>query len=464
VKSVDVAILGGGLTGLTVAHELVQNGLSVAVLESLPEAGGLARTLVHGDYRFDLGGHRFHSDDQQILDWLDRLLGDRVLMVPRLSRIRIRGRWVHYPLVPKEAITAFGPFEATRMALSYMGAAFARIARKPDRNFKEWVTARFGRRLFEIYFRPYTEKVWGLDTERISAAWAAERLSTGSLRRTLIQSVRRKGPRAKTLVSQFRYFPSGIGELPDALARVVTDSERGDIHLATSVTGLARAGDGWDVTANGEDGPLTIHAGRVVSTIPITALPALLEDGPERETATEAASHLTYRGVICVMAGVRQPSLTDDTWIYFPEKEIVFGRLHEPRNWSVDMAPEGKTSFCVEIFASPGDETWRRSDADISGACVHDLERVGLLRADDVETPLVSRVPGAYPIWEVGYEDHLGRLRQVIEGLDGLHLVGRTGSFAYLNMDGVIPHAWEMADRLLGRDDIRRAPEMLVVP
>ena len=448
---VDVAVLGGGIAGLVSAHELVRRGYSVAILEREPYVGGLARTVEHGPYRFDQGGHRFHSDDPRILAWVDGLMGDRVLHVTRKSRIAIRGRWVSYPLVLSDALMAFGLFEATRMGASYVKSRIGR--RNGAETFEDWVTGRFGRRLFDVYFRPYTEKVWGIRCDEISSRWASERISSASLWRTVYKSVFKLGKTPKSLVSRFRYFRTGIGELSHRLAAEIEESGLGTMALGTTVTGLERTGDGWTVrTANAIGEERSIVARRLVSTIPITILPRLLPDGAPKERALAAASQLGYRGVVCVMAGVRRPSLSDDTWIYFPEESCIFGRLHEPKNWSKEMVPEGRTSFCLEIFASPGEPSWSRDDEGLVAECAQTLESFGFLKADEVEWPRVVRVPGAYPVWNVGFERPLAEVRGALAELGDIHPVGRTGNFEYLNIDGVVARVWDLVDRLLVED------------
>jgi len=455
-ERVDVAVLGGGIAGLVSAHELVRRGYSVAILEREPYVGGLARTVEHGPYRFDQGGHRFHSDDPRILDWVDTLMGDRVLHVPRKSRIAIRGTWVSYPLVLTDALTAFGLFEATRMGASYMRSKITRrngTSGNRAETFEDWVTARFGKRLFDIYFRPYTEKVWGLPCNEISSRWASERISSASLWKTVYKSVFKFGKTPKSLVNRFRYFRTGIGELSHRLAEEIEAKGPDSLHLGTTVTALEKNGEGWTVRVENAVGEArTIEAKRLVSTIPITILPRLLPDGPEKERAITAASKLGYRGVVCVMAGVKRETLSDDTWIYFPEQSCIFGRLHEPKNWSKEMVPEGRTSFCLEIFASPGEDNWSRDDESIVAECAETLESFGFLKTDEVEWPRVVRVPGAYPVWNVGFEEPLGELRGALEDLGGIHPVGRTGNFEYLNIDGVVARVWDLVDELLVAD------------
>lgn len=401
--------------------------------------GGLARTLSFGDYRFDIGGHRYHSAWPEVTAWVLDVLDGDVLDVSRRSRIRLDGRYVDFPLQFPNALTAFSPPEATRILASYLKAHLWHSGRRLDVSFDDWVERRFGRALYDIYFRPYTEKVWGLDCTELSADWASQRIGLPSLSAAVRGSLRRSA-RPATLVSRFLYPPLGIGALPERIAAKAQATGRATVHTSSRVSRLEHdPADGWGVYYD--------QAGRqVVSTIP---LEALLRSLPLPAETISALSHpLAYRGVRCVFLAVDGPRISPDTWTYLPDPGLTLGRTHEPPNWSPQMAPPGQTSLCVEVFCSAGDEIWHKPDGDLVGAVVDDLDRLGFLSRSRVREAWGLRASHAYPIYRVGYAAELHRVREALTRWPTLHLAGRTGTFEYLNMDAVIRQAIQLADTL----------------
>ncbi|HEX7599888.1 MAG TPA: FAD-dependent oxidoreductase, partial [Polyangia bacterium] len=399
--------------------------------------GGLARTLRFGDFRFDIGGHRFHSRWPEITQWVLATLDGDAADVPRRSRIRLDGRYVDYPLRFPNALAAFNPWQATRILWSYLWATVKRLRRRPDVSFEDWIVRRFGSALYDIYFKPYTEKVWGIPCAELSADWASQRIRLPSLSAAVTGSVMRRSPAPSTLVSQFLYPPLGIGALPDSIADKARQTGLVTIHVGSRVSRVEPDGaDGWRVIFQGPQGESAVAGEDVVSTIPLERLLAMLPL-PVSETRTLAAG-LPYRSLACVFLTADGPRVSGDTWTYFPDSHLSFGRTHEPRNWSARMAPEGKTSLCVEIFCSEGDEVWRRSDQDMIEPVLVDLDRLGFLPRRRVRDAWALRVSHAYPIYRVGYGEHLARVESALSRWTNLHLLGRTGTFRYLNLDAVI--------------------------
>lgn len=439
-SGVDFVVLGGGLTGLTFALEAARRGRRAAVLEAEDQVGGLARTLSFGDYRFDIGGHRCHSAWPEVTAWvLDALDGD-VLDVSRRSRIRLDGRYVDYPLQFPNALTAFSPPDAARILASYLKAHLRPHGQRRDVSFEDWVVRRFGRALYDIYFRPYTEKVWGIPCTELSADWASQRIGLPSLSAAVRGSLRR-GSRPATLVSRFLYPPLGIGALPERIAAKAQATGRAAVHTGSRVSRLEHdPAGGWRVSYE--------QAGReqVVSTIPLESLLRALP--LPAETAAVLSRPLAYRGVRCVFLAVAGPRISADTWTYFPDSHLTLGRTHEPPNWSPQMAPPGQTSLCVEVFCSAGDAIWQRPDGDLADAVVADLDRLGFLARSRVREAWGLRAAHAYPVYRIGYADALGRVHEALARWPTLHLAGRTGTFEYLNMDAAIRQAIHLADAL----------------
>jgi protoporphyrinogen oxidase len=444
----DFVILGGGMAGLTFALEASRRGRRVVLLESEDQVGGLARTLRFGDFRFDIGGHRFHSRWPEITQWVLDVLDGDVAEVPRRSRIRLDGRFVDYPLRFPNALAAFNPWQVTRILASYFWATLMRLRRRPDVSFEDWIVRRFGRSLYDIYFKPYTEKVWGFPCAELSADWAAQRIRLPSLRAAVVGSMLRRESASSTLVSQFLYPPLGIGILPERLAEKARQTGLATIHLGGRVTRVEPDGGagGWRVIFRGAAGEAAVTGAKLVSTIPLEELLGMLPV-PEAEAGVLAAG-LPYRSLACVFLAADGPRISDDTWTYFPDRHLVFGRTHEPGNWSRGMVPQGKTSLCVEIFCSQGDEVWRRPDQDVIEPVLADLDRLRFLPRGRVRDAWLLRVSHAYPVYRVGYAEHRSRVRSALSRWPTLHLLGRTGTFRYLNLDAVIREGLDLAGSL----------------
>jgi protoporphyrinogen oxidase len=444
----DFVVLGGGLAGLTFALEAARRGRRVAVLESGEQVGGLARTLTFGGYRFDIGGHRYHSAWPEITDWVLDVLGGNMQEVQRRSSIRLDGRCVDYPLRFPNLLGAFSPWQATRVLSSYLGALVPRSRGHADASFEAWVVRRFGRALYDIYFRPYTEKVLGVPCTELSADWARERIRlTGPS--AAVRTAWRSGPVAQpTLVSRFLYPPLGIGTLPESIASRLLDTGLASIHLNSRVSRLvpSSSGDTWTVSSHAESRGETAIARQVVSTIPVGSL---LRAMPIHAAEASALGEgLVYRSLVCVFIEVDGPRIGADTWTYYPERSVVFGRTHEPPNWSSRMAPSEHTSLCAEIFCSVGDTLWDRPDETLLDTVLADLERLKVLARERVRGARLVRVSHAYPIYRIGYADKVRRVRDRLACWPSLHLAGRTGSFQYLNIDGVIRQSLDLAARL----------------
>jgi protoporphyrinogen oxidase len=442
----DFVILGGGMAGLTFALEASRRGRRVVLLESEDQVGGLARTLRFGEFRFDIGGHRFHSGWPEITQWVLDVLDGDAREVPRRSRIRLDGRFVDYPLRFPNALAAFNPWQVTRILASYFWATLMRLRERPDVSFEDWIVRRFGRSLYNIYFKPYTEKVWGFPCADLSADWAAQRIRLPSLRAAVVGSMLRRGPAPSTLVSQFLYPPQGIGVLPERIAEKARQTGLATIRLGNRVTRAEPDGAGWRVMFRGPAGEAAVSGAKLVSTIPLEALLGML---PMSEAEADVLSAgLPYRSLACVFLAADGPRISDDTWTYFPDRHLVFGRTHEPGNWSPGMVPEGKTSLCVEIFCSQGDEVWRRRDQDVIEPVLADLDRLRFLPRGRVRDAWLLRVSHAYPVYRVGYAEHRSRVSSALSRWPSLHLLGRTGTFRYLNLDAVIREGLDLAGSL----------------
>ena len=450
-----VIVLGAGFAGLAAAHALAAAGRETLVLEAGPVVGGLSRTETFGEFRFDLGGHRFFTHDREIAALVEELMGDELIDVPRSSKILLRGRYVDYPLRPMNALAALGPVTSARVLADWAAEQLRSLAgARPDVSLEDWVVHRFGRTLFRIYFKEYSEKVWGLPCERISVGWVARRIEGLSLGRAIREAFSNGGQRSvASLVDRFAYPRLGIGRIGERFAEELP--QHGRVVCDALVTQVRHEGGRVrEVAAATPAGERSFPAGAVVSTIPLPALARLLDPAPAPR-ALQAAAELGFRDLILAAVAVDRPFVTDQSWIYIPDRSLPFGRLHEPKNWSGALAPPERSLVVAEYFCSRGDRTWESSDERLAGLTVEGLEKLGYLERRQVIGTRIVRVPAAYPLFEVGYEQRAGAVREGLAGIGNLVLAGRSGCFAYQNMDHAIRSGLDAARSLLDRDTAR---------
>jgi protoporphyrinogen oxidase len=447
----ETVVLGGGLAGLAAGWALTQAGHRVRVLESADAVGGLARTVVRDGFRFDLGGHRFFTHDARVERFVRDLLGDELVTVARASRIYLRGKWIEYPLRPLGALSGLGPRASARILLGYARASVARRMRPaPLASLEDWVVAHFGRPLFELYFRDYSEKVWGIGCRDISAEWMSQRVQGLSLGAAIQHAILKRGAALPTLVDRFLYPRLGIGSIAERLRAAIERSS--PIATGSRVVRIRHEGRRIEgVTVRRGDQLQELRGEAFLSTIPLTQLiQALSPHAPVEVRA--AAARLRYRDLVIVAVMLERERATDQTWIYFPGKDIPFGRLHEPTNWSAAMAPPGRTLLVTERFCFRGDATWNASDAELIESTVHHLEKLGFVRRHEARDGMVVRIPAAYPLFEVGYQERSRILCDYLERFENLQVAGRGGLFRYYNMDKAISSGLAAADAQLARD------------
>ncbi len=456
IASFDTVIAGGGPAGLTAAYELTKHSHACVVLEADPNlVGGISRTDQYKGYRFDIGGHRFFSKSDEVNRIWKEILGDEFITRNRLSRIYYDRKFFHYPLKPADALLKLGPIRSARILASYLKAKLRPI--QPEKSLEDWVVNRFGRLLFEIFFKTYTEKVWGMPTSTISADWAAQRIKGLNLTKAVWNALfgsRKSGKNGeiiKTLIDRFEYPRLGPGQMWEA-ARDKVQQAGGAVHLDRRVVRIEHNDSAITaLIAQDTHGRAYRYEGRhFLSTLPIRHLIQSMSPQPPREVR-EAAESLNYRDFLTVVLIVDLPETFPDTWIYIHEPGVRLGRVQNFKNWSPHMVPDPKTSSLgLEYFCFEGDDLWTMSDSDLINLGRREIDAIGLVPAKLVIDGCVVRMPKAYPVYDDAYLNHLAKIRGWLKRFDNLELAGRNGMHKYNNQDHSMMTALLAARNILG--------------
>ena len=432
MQNAPVVILGGGPAGLASAHELVKAGVTPVVLEKGDKVGGIARTESYKGYHFDIGGHRFFTKIDLIGQLWRDMLGDDFIKVSRMSRIYYEGRFYSYPLSIFNTLSNLGPVESARILFSYFRALV--LPHREEETFEQWVSNRFGERLYRIFFKSYTEKVWGIPCGEIRAEWAAQRIKGLSLVSAVSNALFGSG-NAKTLINEFDYPILGPGMMWSRFKDRVEDLG-GVVHLHAEAVRLSHH-DGMIQAVKYREGGETLEVGtyHVISTVPLNLLVEMLDPVPPEEVIS-AARGLSHRALVIVMLIVDREDLFPDQWIYVHSPDVMVGRIQNFRNWSGAMVPEpGRSSIGMEYFCDAGDLFWSKPDVELAEMAARELSLLGLADADDVVDSFVVRQPFAYPVYDRLYDRHLRVLRDYIGRFRNLQTIGRNGMHRYNNMD-----------------------------
>ena len=434
--------MGAGPAGLTAAYELMKHDVPVTVVEKDPkQVGGLARTVEYKGYRFDIGGHRFFSKNDEVEGLWTEVLGDEMLSRGRLSRIYYRGKYFAYPIKAFNALWNLGPVEAVRCLASYARARLQPV--KDPKSLEDWVRNQFGWRLYSIFFKTYTEKVWGISTKELSADWAAQRIKSLDLwvviRSALLPGHRgaRRGEVVTTLIDRFRYPRLGPGQMWERVADICREKGQ-PVLLGRSVSRINHQGGRVrSVETKTSSGQTEEHSGTdFISSIPVRELISKL-DPPAPDPVLRAAERLSYRDFITVALMVDRPNLFPDNWIYIHDPSVKVGRMQNFKNWSPSMVPDqGKTCLGLEYFCFEGDGLWTMDDAGLVELARGELAQLGICRADEVFDGVVVRQQKAYPVYDDHYQAKVDLIRDYLQSsLPNLHMVGRNGMHKYNNQD-----------------------------
>ena len=443
-------MIGAGPAGLAAAYDLARLGRTPLVLEKDRQVGGLARTIDRGGFRFDIGGHRFFTKSAEVEALWREVLPRDLLLRRRLSRIYYRGRFFNYPLRPLNALLGLGPLASLRVIGSFLLRKLFPV--RPVASFEDWVSNRFGGALYSMFFRRYAEKVWGVPCAGLSADGAAQRIRNLSLGRALLRAIgigRRRG--VASLIEEFDYPRHGPGQMYDRMAELAREAGAHFALESEAVGVLHSGGRVRAVRVRGPEGEREIEAENVVSTMPITELVKALDPAPPAEVL-DAARSLRYRSIITVNLVVRAEHVLPDTWVYIHAPEVTASRLQLYKNWSPEMVPDPSMSTLgVEYFAFEGDDLWGSRDGDLVERAREDLAKLGVTSAPLTDA-FVVRYAKAYPLYEIGYREHLMTIRRHLARFPNLACAGRYGQFRYNNMDHSIMTGRLAVRRLLGED------------
>jgi len=432
------AIVGAGPAGLTAAYELARLGRDAVVFEADDQVGGISRTVVFRGCRLDIGGHRFFTKVPEVERLWHEILGDDLIVRPRMSRIFYGGKFFDYPLRPMNALRGLGVVEAVRVLASYAHAQLFPIA--DERTFDAWVSNRFGRRLFEVFFKTYTEKVWGMPCSEISAAWAAQRIKNldlmTALRNALLGNAGGRGQVVTSLIERFHYPRLGPGMMWERCSDLAAAGGVPTRLRTRVVRVLHEGGRVQAIDVVGPDGDTRREpCDALISTMPVGDLVRAMDPAPPAEVL-DAASKLRHRDFLIVALIVDRDRLFPDNWIYVHSPEVHVGRVQNFKNWSPDMVDDPAVSFIgLEYFANRGDALWERSDEDLIALGTAEAHTIGLFSPNEVRAGTVVRMPKAYPVYDGDYEQHLQTLRGWLDGVDNLFTVGRNGLHRYNNQD-----------------------------
>ncbi len=434
---------------MTAAYELLKSGVASTILEADTVVGGIARTGEYKGYCFDVGGHRFFTKVSLVEQMWCEVLGEDLITRPRLSRIYYRSKFFRYPIEPMNALMGLGIWESARCAVSYLWAQL--FPRRPEDNFEAWVSNRFGRRLFEIFFKSYTEKVWGIPCREIGSDWAAQRIRGLSFKSLVMDALsprkkRDKSKVIKTLINEFLYPRKGPGMMWTR-TRSIVESRGSKVILGSRAEKIRwEPGRVLSVTAGGVE----YRAEHFVSTMPIRDLMNALDPAPPAAVLA-AGRDLKYRDFLTTCLICRGASLFPDNWIYIHEPAVKVGRIQNYGNWSPEMVPEpGMSCLGMEYFCFEGDNLWNSSDQDLIAMSRREIEKLGLAKAADVVDATVLRMPKAYPVYDATYQSSLSTVREFLSTLPNLQLVGRNGMHRYNNQDHSMLTAILAARNILG--------------
>ena len=452
MKMGKVIILGAGPAGLGAGVELVKKGIKPLILEKDNQVGGLSKTINYKGYYFDLGGHRFFTKSKEVISlWKETLSEEEFLERKRLSRIYYKNKFFFYPLRPANALFNLGVFTSIQVLLSYLKSKI--FPYKDESTFDRWVSNRFGKKLFHIFFKTYTEKLWGMPCEQIKAQWAAQRIKGLSLSKAIKNAFfPDKSGKIKTLITKFHYPKYGPGMMYERMAENIR-KRGGKIFLNQEIKKIYHQKNKIIAVETQSNGTITRYQGNYfISSLPITSLIEKLDPSPPLKVL-KAARALRFRSFLVVNLVLKAKHLFPDNWIYIHSPEVKLGRIQNFKNWSPFMVKdENFTGLGLEYFCTEGDELWSKKDKDLIKLGLKELEVIKLAKSSQFIDGFVAKVPNAYPVYAYNYEDFLKMIKDYLARFKNFQTIGRGGMFRYNNMDHSILSGIYAARNTLGEN------------
>ena len=429
----DVVIIGAGPAGLTAAYELTKHNKKVLIVEKKPNVGGLAETKVFGKYRYDIGPHRFFTKNKEVYELFLKMLGEDAVEVKRKTRIFFKGSYFDYPLTPLNALFGLGVFESISIGFSYIFArlkSYLKISK--IENFEDWVIDKFGSKLFNNFFKNYTEKVWGIDCKDLGKDWAAQRIKGLSLSTAIKFALfPNSKKRPKTLVDIFYYPKLGAGMLWEKFEANLI-SKNIEIRKNSKVTSVDKIDNHLNIEIISNESTETIRAGHIMFSNPLLEFIKFYDDNVPDKVLT-ASKDLSYRNHISVHVTIDK-KLFDDNWIYIHSPELKMARIADFTNFSKSMSVDGHFPLTLEYFCFEDDTIWKNSNEKITEFAISELKIIFEDHFNVIHSE-VTRNANAYPVIKTGYEKNISVIRNWLSSVDNITAIGRSGMFKYNNQD-----------------------------
>ena len=450
MKGKKALVLGAGLAGLSAAHRLLEKGFEVEVVEANSFVGGLAATIKEGPYYMDFGPHPFYTEKEDIQELFKELIADDLLSFERRCLLYFNDRFVNYPLNIRTALFEMGLTTSIVSGLSFAKASTKKFFRKPEiKNFEDWARAGFGNHLYKIFFKPYTEKFWGVKCSELDAFWANQRVAKVNLIKTL-KSIFSK-PKKGEIASQIErsnlllFYPrKGIGTLAERIAERV-QKRGGKIYLNSKVSKVKKTKNGFSVECVSGGKTKTFAASYLFSSLPVPLFAKMLFPKPPKDILL-SASKLRYRSLVLLYIASTKQDIMQVPYIYFMNRS--FHRLTETNKWSQELSPADENMLSVEFSCFEGDATWNKSKEQLFEQAIAELEKDGFLKKSEVTNYFLLKAPHVYPVYLTDYREHFSKVMNHLKKIDNIYFIGRTGQFNYLDMDQVMKQSFIAVDQL----------------
>jgi protoporphyrinogen oxidase len=448
-----VIIIGAGIAGLSAAYRLIENGCSdIVVLEKSDVLGGLSSSFIYNGLIFDLGPHQIHTEDQRIIGFLHNILKGDLIIAQKKASHWFLGRYLNYPLGISDILFGLPLKVSLGCFLGFCKQTLINLfVKKKIDSFESWVISHFGKKMYDIYFGPYTQKVWGKPPAQLAAICAQERIAVQNLFDVLISAVTKNMAKFRnhyhlphSPYQKVFYYPKyGIGQLAKLMADYVT-RQGGKIVLQAEVVKIVNNASGFSVySQTGE----CFNGQQVISTMPINELQEMLVNNSNLHEKNPKGK-LEFRSMIFMFLEINRPAVTDNHWIYFPDRECIFQRTSEFKNFSPVMCPEDKTGVCIEIPCDYKDNLWDMSNDELYKEVIEQAEKDNYLERQYVDNYHVVRERYTYPTYDLWYAENLAKFRDYIDSFNGLYSIGRQGAFKYINIDEVMMMGFETAQKI----------------